>query len=52
MLSNKSMNCRGADPFIMYDPKSQLYYIYATDGSTDEQGQSFIIYKNKDITHI
>ena len=52
MLSNKGMNCRGADPFIMFDPKSQLYYIYATDGSKDEQGQSFIIYKTKDLTHL
>ena len=46
------MNCRGADPFIFLDPKSQYYYIYATDGQKDNEGYSFIIYKTKDLTHL
>ncbi len=46
------MHCRGADPFVFFDPKSKLYYIYATDGSMDEQGKSFIVYKSKDLTHL
>lgn len=46
------MNCRGADPFIFLDPKSKLYYIYATDGLKDEEGQTFIIYKTSDLTHL
>ena len=46
------MNCRGADPFIFFDPKSELYYIYATDGLKEDEGQTFIIYKTKDLTHL
>lgn len=46
------MNCRGADPFILFDPKSQLYYIYSTDDQKDNEGQTFIIYKTKDLTHL
>lgn len=46
------MNCRGADPFVFFDKKSQLYYIYATDDSKDNEGKSFIIYKSKDLTHL
>lgn len=46
------MNCFGADPFIFFDPKSQFYYIYATDGTKDEEGQTFIIYKTNDLTHL
>ena len=46
------MNCRGADPYIFFDPKSQLYYIYATDAEKEKDGQTFIIYKTKDLTHL
>ena len=46
------MRCRGADPFIFFDPKSKFYYIYATDGQKDNEGQTFIIYKTKDLTHL
>ena len=46
------MNCRGADPYIFFDPKSGLYYIYATDDLKDEEGQTFIIYKTSDLTHL
>ena len=46
------MNCRGADPFIFFDPKSQLYYIYATDDREDDKGHTFIIYKTSDLTHL
>ena len=46
------MNCIGADPFIFFDPKSKFYYIYATDGAKDKEGQTFIIYKTKDLTHL
>lgn len=46
------MNCRGADPYIFFDPKSQLYYIYATDSAKDEEGKTFIVYKTSDLTHL
>ena len=46
------MNCRGADPYIFFDPKSEFYYIYATDSLKDEEGYSFIVYKTKDLTHL
>ena len=46
------MNCRGADPFIFFDPKSEQYYIYATDGHNEENGQTFIIYKTSDMQHL
>lgn len=46
------MNCRGADPFILFDPKSQYYYIYATDSLKDKEGKTFIAYKTKDLTHL
>ena len=46
------MNCRGADPFIFFDPKSQYYYIYATDSQKDDEGQSFIIYKTNDFKYL
>lgn len=46
------MNCIGADPFILFDPKSQQYYIYATDDRNDKNGQTFIVYKTNDLTHL
>ena len=38
----------GADPFIMFDPVSSLYYCYATG---DEGHNHFLIYKSKDLVH-
>lgn len=46
------MNCRGADPYIMFDPRSHFYYIYSTDSVKDHEGHTFIIYKTKDLTHL
>ena len=46
------MNCRGADPFILFDPKSKYYYIYATDEDFTVEGKTFIIYKTKDLTNL
>ena len=46
------MNCRGADPYIFFDPKSEYYFIYATDEPKDNEDRTFIVYKTKDLTHL
>lgn len=46
------MNCRGADPYIFFDPKSHLYYIYATDSEKEDEGLTFIVYKTSDLTNL
>ena len=51
-IDKKKMNCVGADPFVFFDPKSKLYYIYATGDKDDGSEKAFIIYKTKDLTHL
>ena len=38
----------GADPYVMFDPKSKQYFCYAT-GNVDDQ--PFLVYKSDDLVH-
>ena len=38
------------DPFVLFDEKSQSFYVYATLEQGSERGWAFAIYKSKNLT--
>jgi hypothetical protein len=41
------MNVLGADPFVLFDPKSQSYYCYCTGPISG--GKAFLVYRSADL---
>ncbi|KAH7106310.1 glycoside hydrolase family 43 protein [Auriculariales sp. MPI-PUGE-AT-0066] len=47
-FTNANPSTPGADPSVIYDEKSKLYYAYSTDGA--DAGWQFGIYQSPDLT--